>query len=120
MSKAQIGARTSDGVVVASDVVEAGSFAARWKGWMFRDSVGPDEGLLLPDCGAIHTCFMRIPIDVVFLDGGRRILEIRGNLLPWRVASSVGAVSVLELAAGRARKCNLCRGMVLTISGRPA
>lgn len=59
--------------------------------------------LLLKPCNAVHTAFMRIPIDVVFLDRHGRIARI-ATLSPWRVAACWRARSVLELAAGEAAR----------------
>ena len=120
MSGEWMGVRTSGGIVVASDVVEARSFAARFKGWMFRPAIGPDEALYLPRCASVHTCFMRTAIDAVFLDRAGKVIETRGNLAPWRMASCPGADAVLELPAGRFAALGLSAGDRLEIQGRPA
>ena len=41
-------------------------------------------------------------IDVVFLDAGGGVLEVRRGLRPWRVARCRGAAAVLECPAGGA------------------
>ena len=40
----------------------------RFRGLMGRRELIPGQGLLLRPSGSIHTCFMRFPIDVVFID----------------------------------------------------
>lgn len=108
---------TEEGAIVADRAAEARSFGARFRGWMLRGAIGADEALYLPDCPAIHTFLMRTAIDAVFLDGEGRILGIRAGLRPWRVASWVGAKSVLELAPGRAASAGLRPGQRLSIRG---
>ena len=61
------------------------------------------DGLLLRPTGSVHTCFMRFPIDVVFLDAELRVLRVVDELRPWRAAGRRGARAVLELAPGECR-----------------
>jgi uncharacterized membrane protein (UPF0127 family) len=72
----------------------------RMRGLMGRPGLPAGEGLLLTPAPAIHTAFMRFPIDALFLDSELRVLDIRESLAPWRLASKRTARSVLELAAG--------------------
>jgi hypothetical protein len=72
----------------------------RMRGLIGRRGLPAGEGLLLTPAPAIHTAFMRFPIDALFLDRDLRVLEIAERLRPWRVASKQKARSVLELAAG--------------------
>jgi uncharacterized membrane protein (UPF0127 family) len=76
----------------------------RLRGLLGRRELPADEGLLLRPSPSIHTWFMRFPIDVVFLDKELRVLAVRNDLGPWRVAMQRGARTVLELAAGEARE----------------
>jgi uncharacterized membrane protein (UPF0127 family) len=65
-----------------------------------RDRAGP--GLLIPRCRSVHTFGMRFPLDVVFLDGAGRVLELRRAIPPNRVVRSPGAIAVLELPSPQA------------------
>ena len=56
---------------------------------------------------AIHTHFMRFPIDAVFLDSELVVIAIERNLRPWRTASCRGAREVVELAAGESDRRGL-------------
>lgn len=88
---------------VASRVVRAVSFQSRLFGLIPRVSMELEDGLWLAPCAMIHTCFMRFPIDAVFLDGELRVLKVCADLKPWRFSPWVtGAASVLELSSGRA------------------
>lgn len=88
---------------------------ARLRGLLGRGGLQPGEGLLLESCGSVHACFMRFPIDVVFLDGERRVLRVRSGLRPWRLASAPGARAVLELAAGEAERRGVSAGEQLRV-----
>jgi uncharacterized protein len=102
----------SDGLHVCRARV-ATSFATRFRGLMGVAELPAGTGLLLPRTRSVHTHFMRFPIDVVFLDGERRVVAIRPALRPWRMASARGARSVLELAAGECARLGLAPGDVL-------
>jgi uncharacterized protein len=73
---------------------------ARLRGLLGRSELATGEGLLLRPASAIHTFFMRFPIDAVFLDRDLRILRVAPELAPWRTAARRGAQMVLELPAG--------------------
>jgi hypothetical protein len=72
----------------------------RMRGLIGRRGLPAGEGLLLTHAPAIHTAFMRFPIDALFLDRDLRVLDIAERLRPWRIASKQKARAVLELAAG--------------------
>ena len=92
----------------------AGTFFARFMGLMFRRSLAPVQGLLLSNCRSIHTCFMRFPIDVVFLDGDFCVVAVVENLRPWRAIGYYAAVChVLELSAGSVKRLEINRGDLL-------
>ncbi|MDW2796669.1 DUF192 domain-containing protein [Clostridium boliviensis] len=82
----------------------ADTFLKRLLGLMFRPGLNEGNGLLLDSCSRIHTCFMRFPIDVVYLDHGNKVLK-RETVYPWRLGSFVkGTRKILELNKGAARK----------------
>lgn len=57
-------------------------------------------GLWIVPSHGVHTLFMRMPIDVVYLDDERTVVHIEENVAPWRLAPMLTqAVSVLELPA---------------------
>lgn len=90
------------GVTLAGDVEVAEGLLERSVGLLGRRELGDDEGLLIPGCGAVHTLFMRFPIDVVFFDPKGVVRGLRHRLAPFRFAVCMGAhLSVAELSAGR-------------------
>jgi uncharacterized membrane protein (UPF0127 family) len=76
----------------------------RMRGLLGRSHLPEGEGLLLEPAYAIHTAFMRFPIDVVFLDSHMRVMKVVDSLPPWRTAGAHQAFSVLELSAGEASR----------------
>jgi uncharacterized protein len=73
--------------------------SARLLGLSYLDVDHVGEGLLLPDCRAIHTFGMRFALDVVFLDREGRALAIRRGVAPRRLVAERRAAAVLELPA---------------------
>lgn len=88
--------------LLADAVRLADSFGTRLRGLMFKESLQSGEGLLLQNCPSVHCCFMRFPIDVVYLDAEYRVLD-RETVRPWHIGKQVRhARNVLELAEGKA------------------
>jgi hypothetical protein len=88
------------GVALASELEVATSLLARTRGLLGRSALPPGSGLLLDPCPSVHTWFMRFPIDVIFLDGKNRVVGLKHNLKPFRMAGSWHGVRTLELPAG--------------------
>lgn len=97
-----------DGRVVAARVRLAGTPWARLRGLLGR-RLAADEGLWLTPCNAIHTCFLRHPIDAVFLARDGQVLAVE-TVAPWRMRVVPGARQVLELPPGAAVRCGLRPG----------
>ena len=110
-----ITALTRDGEPVCRRCTVARTPLRRMKGLLGQRGLGEDEGLLLRPASAIHTWFMRFPIDVVFLDRELRVLRVAEGVRPWRFASARGARAVLELPAGAAARSALRAGQQLAL-----
>ena len=84
------------------------------------------EGLLLKPCNDIHMWFMKIPIDVVFLDKGEirhgvrvaHVTSLRENFRPWSLfpQRDAKAADTLELPIGTIKRCDIQVGDELCIS----
>jgi uncharacterized membrane protein (UPF0127 family) len=85
---------------LASDVRLAVTRAERRRGLLGQDGLAASAALVLSPCWAIHTSFMRFPIDVVFVDRRGRAVRIVRDLPPWRIAMAPSAHATIELAAG--------------------
>src|SRR6478736_5917097 len=94
--------RTADGAVVCERSEIPESAFGRMRGLLGRSGLEPGSGMLIDSAPSVHMFFMRFPIDVVFLDRDWRVVAVRHELRPWRVAGARGAVAALELPAGAA------------------
>lgn len=104
------------GAVLCEQCTLADSPMKRARGLLGRTSLPAREGLFLAT-SAIHTCFMRFPIDAVFLDKEMRVVKIVTDLRSWRIASCRGAKGVVEVAAGECVRQNLAVGEQLSLGG---
>jgi uncharacterized protein len=86
--------------VVVEDLWVADNYYSRLLGWQFRASPPPGTGLLLVPCRSVHTCWLRFQLHVVLLDSLGNVVELRENVIPWRMVAGRGPVhGVLELPA---------------------
>ena len=92
------------GKTVVAQLRIADGFWSRLVGLQFRRPLPSDAGLLLVPCNSVHTCFVRFPVDVVFLDDRGCVLAVRHNLRPWRLAFGPRKThAVLEMPQWRGR-----------------
>ncbi len=85
---------------LATELRLANTHWSRLRGLMGTEAANFPAGkaLWIVPCHGVHTFAMRFPIDVVYLDGGKVVVHVEKNLLPWRVAPvRMRAASVLEL-----------------------
>ena len=62
---------------------------------------GKFDGLIFERCSSVHSCFMRYPLDLVFLDREKKVVSMYRRFRPWRIAfGGKGAVAVIELPPG--------------------
>lgn len=109
--------QADSGVLVASSVAVADSFLSRLRGLLARPPMSKDQGLLLLECGSVHTVGMGYSIDVAFLDADGRVLRSIADLEPWRFGlGGAGVVHALELPAGRLRETGTVPGVRLSWS----
>lgn len=79
----------------------ATSFRSRAQGLIGKKRINKDWGMWFPNSNWIHTLFMSVPIDVVYLDKQLRVKKLQRNLQPWRFPAPVfAAKSVVESYAG--------------------
>ena len=95
------------------------------RGMMFRESLAPDRGMLFfHEREGNYSYWMyqtKIPLDIVWMDRNRRIVEISANTPPCTTAASQcphyggkqRSQYVLELAGGMAAKYGLKVGDIL-------
>ena len=87
-------------------VEKAASLWARMKGLIGRSGLPPGSGMVIERCNAIHTFFMRFPIDAVFFDKDWNPVKTVKNIRPWTfcVWGGMKARRVLETDARRTRE----------------
>ncbi len=74
---------------------------SRLVGLLGRTHLPFGEGLVLVPGSGIHTCFMRMAIDVVFVDKEGRVLKTATNVRPFRfVMCPRGTRYTVELPVG--------------------
>lgn len=96
------------------------------RGLMFRESLAPDRGMLFihPSENTFHYWMYqtKIPLDMIWMDHNRRIVEMSLDTPPCRSASATDCPNyggnfkskyVLEVNAGVARKNGLKTGDIL-------
>ncbi len=70
--------------VIANKVRYVNTAWGRMLGLMFIKEMKGFDGLILDPANSVHNCFVRFPIDVVFLNSENRIVKIIRNFKPWR------------------------------------
>lgn len=92
---------TSNKTVLAQEVSLAESFKDRCFGLMWKKSITPDWALHFKRCNWIHTFFVKVPIDVIYVDKNLIVKKIQINLQPSRFPLPVIAASaVFEMRGG--------------------
>lgn len=93
------------GRLLIGRLTRADSLVTQTVGFLGRSRIDDDEAMWFDRCSAVHTLGMRAEIDVVFVDRGGVVLEVVSGVKPWRFwVARAGASSVVELAAGNARR----------------
>lgn len=75
------------------------------------------DAMIFENCGSVHSCWMSIPLDLLFLDRGRRVVRLYRSLMPWRLAfGGRCAVAVIELPAGAIERSRTKIGDILNLN----
>lgn len=114
---------TPNGATIQAEIAD--TTEKRAKGLMYRESLAKDRGMLFtfaePQLWTFWMKNTRIPLDIIWMDGKKRIVHIERNV-PTCPRTDDGcpqyqpndnAIYVLELAAGVADALKLQRGSVL-------
>ena len=107
--------RAEKAIVFRVELAKTG--AEQQKGLMFRERLGPDEGMIFPmDPPRGASFWMKntvIPLDIVFIGTDGRISNIAANTVPYSlqpIPSEGLAKGVLELRGGRAAELGIVPG----------
>jgi len=100
-------------------IIKANSFFERLSGLIKYNNLDDNEILVIENCKAIHTFFMKFNIDVIFTDKRNKIIKMKKNLKPWRIfIGGLQAKDVYETASGFIKKYNLKKGEILKLCQR--
>ena len=93
----------------------ADTFWLRLRGLLGRTFDSFDALILLP-CSSIHTCFMKYPIDLLFVGRAMKILKVEENVPPWTLSKECSSAHlVVELPAGKVKEHKIKTGDDLQI-----
>lgn len=112
VSKAGPGARFElvvepSGRIAVPELEVALDSATRKKGLLGREGLPEGSGLVIAPTNAVHTFFMRFPIDIVFVTRAGEVIKLCRAVHAWRIAAALRAYAVVELAAGGAARAGL-------------
>jgi uncharacterized membrane protein (UPF0127 family) len=107
------------GGVVASDLLTAFDSESRRTGLLRHTSLPAGSALIIAPTNAIHTFFMRFPIDVAFVEKDGRVAKTCAALPAWRIAWALKAYAVVELPAGALERADTRRGDRLVVTPAP-
>lgn len=107
------------GSLLAGLVEPAFDSKERTRGLLGRATVPDDYVLIIAPSNAVHTWFMRVPIDLVFVARDGTVTKVCHAVKPWRLAGSLGAFAVIEAAAGFADRRGIRPGAVMGLRETP-
>lgn len=86
-------------------------------GLIGRRRIDPRCAYLFEHCPSVHTCFMRVPIDVIACDRDMCVLRVE-TMHPWRLSSKKthGSCTTIEAAAGSAAELGIKPGCILLVA----
>ena len=96
----------------------ADTFWTRFWGLMGKEEAQIHEmgGLLIKPCSQIHTFFMKVPIDVVYLNRDGVVVHIDENVQPSRCCRRVkNAKYLIEFPSGMVNKLGMKENSVLEV-----
>lgn len=97
-----------NGKTVLSEVEVADNFFTRFKGLMMKKNIEDNFALVISPCNSIHMFFMRISLDVLFVDKENVVIGMCKGIKPWRISKLHPKASyVVECKEGTIDKHNI-------------
>ncbi|MDI3473684.1 MAG: uncharacterized protein PWR30_7 [Candidatus Woesearchaeota archaeon] len=105
----------SNGIHIADDVRELKSNLEKARGLLFRKKIAQNEAFLFifneEDYWTFHMFFMFYPIDILWLDKDKVVVDLVKNFKPWRFhRPKRKAKFVIELPVGTIERFNIING----------
>jgi uncharacterized membrane protein (UPF0127 family) len=101
---------------VAITVESAFSSADRKRGLLGRDGLPSGQAMVIAPSNLVHTFAMRFAIDILFAARDGRVLKISTAVPPRRIAGSLRAFAVIEMAAGELERADTRVGDVIEVA----
>jgi uncharacterized protein len=111
----QVIRNTRNGRVIADDLISAFDSKSRNVGLLNHGSFPQGAAMLIAPTNAVHTFFMRFPIDIAFINREGTVVKVCGSVRPWRIATALRAYGVIELPAGTLAAAETVAGDVLVV-----
>lgn len=106
---------------LADRLIEARTYFGRMKGLLGKTQMEEGGGLIIPWCNAVHTFFMKMNIDVLFVDRKNCVVRFSSNVPAFRICwGGRGAHSVIELPAGTLERTRTQLGDSLICQQNPS
>ena len=102
-------------LVLAHQLSTAFDSRTRRSGLLGRDGFDAGQAMIIAPSNAIHTFFMRFPIDIAFVTRSGRVAKACHSVLPWRMAAAIRAYAAIELPAGTLVRSETVSGDVLEL-----
>lgn len=109
-----------NGRILANELETAFDSTSRRRGLLGRGGLPDGAALVIAPCGAVHTFFMRFPIDLVFASRDGHVVKTRSTVPPGRVSGTLRAFAVIELPAGVIERSGTRSGDTLEITALEA
>ncbi len=92
---------TTRQTIIAKHIIVAASTAERMRGLLDRESINPQEALIITNCKSIHMFFMKFAIDVIFVDKAHKVVGLCPNIKPFELSPIFWQASqAIELPTG--------------------
>ncbi len=109
------------GRILAQNVITVRGFLSRLKGLMWKSDFPTTDTMWIVPCkGGIHTCFMKFPIDVIFVNHSLEVTSVYKNIRPWKLVEPFLSLfsktySVFEFKTPALKDCHLQKGDQLEV-----
>ncbi len=88
------------GMVIARRIMMADNYWLRLRGLVGRPVLQPGEAMWITPCQQVHTQFMKVPLDLIFIDKHLVVKHVISGIKPWRFSPWVKeAHAVIEMTA---------------------
>lgn len=77
---------SNNSTILTENCFVANTFFSRLKGLQFQKEFNEKDGLFLKKCSMVHTFFMFMRIDVIFLDKDYNIIHLKQGMKPWKIS----------------------------------